>query len=74
MPGRFPTACTRHPVTLPDGTPHEGTVFPSAVIDQPRMEIGDYSYASAHRPPADWDADWAAYLAPILTISAPSGW
>lgn len=67
MPGFFPTPDTRHPVTLPDGTPHEGTVFLNAVIDHPRMEIGDYSYASAHRPPADW----AAHLAPYLYDFSP---
>jgi virginiamycin A acetyltransferase len=67
MPGRFPTPDTRHPVTLPDGTAHAGTVFLNAVIDHPRMEIGDYSYASAHRPPDDW----AAHLAPYLYDFSP---
>ena len=67
MPGRFPTPDTRHPVTLPDGTPHEGTVFLKAVIDHPRIEIGAYTYASAHRPPEDW----AAHLAPYLYDFSP---
>lgn len=63
----FPDPQTRHPLVLPDGTVHEGTVFLGAVIDHPRWEIGDYSYASAHQPPADW----AACLAPYLHDAAP---
>jgi virginiamycin A acetyltransferase len=47
---------------LPDGTTHAGTVFLNAVIDHPRMEIGDYSYASAFDPPDDWAARLAPYL------------
>ena len=67
MPGPFPDPDTRHPLTLTDGTMHRGTVFLRAAIDHPRIEVGDYSYASAHEPPADW----AAHLAPYLhTVSA----
>lgn len=62
MPGDFPAPETRHPLVLPDATVHEGTVFLKAVIDHPRWEVGDYSYASAHRPPEDW----ARHLAPYL--------
>jgi len=54
----------RHPLTLPDGTLHEGTVFLKSVIDHPRIEVGEYSYASAHVPPADWAARLAPYLSP----------
>lgn len=54
-----------HPITLPDGTPHPGTVYLKAVIDHPRIEVGDYSYASAHQPPADWAAHLAPYTYPF---------
>lgn len=67
MPRPFPAPDTRHPLILPDGTAHPGTVFLNAVIDHPRIEIGDYSYASAHHPPTDW----AARLAPYLMEMSP---
>jgi virginiamycin A acetyltransferase len=47
---------------MPDGNHHKGTVFLNAAIDHPRMNVGDYSYASAHVSPADW----ASHLAPYL--------
>ena len=56
-----------HPVILPDGTPHEGTVFLSVAITHPRIDVGDYTYASAHHPPADW----ATHLAPYLYPTSP---
>jgi len=58
----FSDANTKHPIILPDGTHHKGTVFLNAAIDHPRMNVGDYSYASAHVSPADW----ASHLAPYL--------
>ncbi len=63
----FPAPDTRHPVRLPDGTAHSGTVFLKPVIDHPRWQVGDYSYASAHQPPPDW----AAHLAPYLYEFSP---
>lgn len=63
----FPPPMTRHPIILPDGTPHEGTVFLRAAIDHPRIQVGEYTYASAFDPPADW----AARLAPYLFESSP---
>ena len=63
----FPEASARHPITLPDGTPHPGTVFLKNAIDHPNIDVGDYSYASATPPPADW----ATYLAPYLYPGAP---
>lgn len=63
----FPPPTTRNPVTLPEGSPHSGTVFLSVAIDHPRIETGDYSYASAHTPPDDW----AVYLAPYLYAFSP---
>ncbi|WP_171232566.1 CatB-related O-acetyltransferase [Ruegeria sp. HKCCA4812] len=58
----LPDAARRYPVTLPDGTEHKGTAFLSQVIDHPRIQVGDYTYAS------DFDApeDWANRLAPYL--------
>lgn len=63
----FPPPDTSHPITLPDGSAHAGTVFLNAVINHPRWQVGDYSYASAqHRP-----ANWAAHLAPYLYDFSP---
>lgn len=68
LPARpFPTPDTTHPVILPDGTHHEGTVFLKAAIDNPNIVVGDYTYASAHTPPADW----AFHLAPYLFPQSP---
>jgi virginiamycin A acetyltransferase len=52
---------------MPDGSSHPGTVFLKPVIDHPQWEVGEYSYASAHHPPADW----AAHLAPYLFDFSP---
>lgn len=65
MPRPFPAPSARTPLILPDGTPHAGTVFLKAAIDHPRFEAGDYSYASADVPPADWAARLAPYLMPV---------
>ncbi|SEL79139.1 virginiamycin A acetyltransferase [Roseivivax marinus] len=65
MPATLPDARTAHPIVLPDGTPHSGTVFLNAVIDHPRIEIGDYTYASDFDPPGP-EEGWAARLAPYL--------
>lgn len=56
-----------HPVSQPDGTPLTNTVFLSAAVMHPRLEVGDYTYASAHEPPSDW----AAHLAPYLYDFSP---
>jgi virginiamycin A acetyltransferase len=63
----FASPDTLHPVRLPDGSPHLGTVFLKPAIDHPRIEVGDYSYASAFDPPEDW----AARLAPWLFDFSP---
>ncbi|WP_425099206.1 CatB-related O-acetyltransferase [Tropicibacter sp. S64] len=62
MPFSLPAAQLAHPITLPDGTLHKGTVYLKTVIDHPRMSVGDYTYAS------DFGAveDWASHLAPYL--------
>lgn len=62
MPGKFPDAQTRHPLTLPDGEIHQGTVFLKAVLNHPRIAAGDYSYASSDTPPDDWARRLAPYL------------
>ncbi|KAA9004785.1 CatB-related O-acetyltransferase [Histidinibacterium aquaticum] len=65
MPARLASPDVTHPVRLPDGSVHAGTVFLKPVIDHPRWEIGDYSYASAHHPPGDWAMHLAPYLYPM---------
>ena len=68
MPRPFPDPQTLNPVTSPDGTPHEGTVFLApAVKAHAKFHVGDYTYAGAHVPPADW----AFYLAPYLYDLSP---
>jgi virginiamycin A acetyltransferase len=64
-PRPFARPDAAHPVLLPNGTPHPGTVYLRAVIDHPRIEVGAYSYASAHHPPADWAAHLAPYTYPF---------
>ena len=61
----FPEPSQRHPLIMPDGQPHSGTVFLSAAIDHPRWQTGAYSYASAHHPPEDWAFHLAPYLYPV---------
>jgi virginiamycin A acetyltransferase len=63
----FSSPDTLHPLRLPDGTAHPGTVFLKPAIDHPRFDVGDYTYASAHVPPDDW----AAHLAPWLYGFSP---
>lgn len=63
----FPDPDSPHPLTLPDGSTHQGTVLLSAAIRHPRWQVGRYSYASAHQPPGDW----AAHLAPYLYPQSP---
>lgn len=57
-----------HPVMLPDGTAHQGTVFLGpATAHHAKFHVGDYTYASAHVPPTDW----AFHLAPYLYDFSP---
>jgi len=64
---QFPAPDTRYPIVQPDGSSHQGSVFLRAAIAHPRWHIGDYTYASAHHPPADW----AFHLAPYLYGFSP---
>lgn len=61
----YPNPATRNPLVLPDGQVHEGTVFLKPAIDHPRIEVGDYTYASSHEPPDDWAARLAPYIYPV---------
>jgi virginiamycin A acetyltransferase len=63
----FLNAGMRHPIVMPDGTPHAGTVHLSQVIDHPNIFVGDYSYYSS----LDAPEDYAAQLAPYLYPGAP---
>ena len=47
----FPSPDTKHPVAFPDGTVFEGTVFLNAVLDEPGLSIGDYTYYSDDEMP-----------------------
>ncbi|OOY08539.1 acetyltransferase [Thioclava sp. F36-7] len=49
---------------MPDGTPHEPTVFLQAVIDHPNIEVGRYAYYSPLAPVTDAAAELAPYLYP----------
>ncbi|MEP3435890.1 MAG: CatB-related O-acetyltransferase [Hoeflea sp.] len=63
----FLDAGLRHPIILPDGSPHAGTVHLSQVIDHPNISVGAYSYYSGF----DARTDYAAALAPYLYPGAP---
>ncbi|MEM1079670.1 MAG: CatB-related O-acetyltransferase [Pseudomonadota bacterium] len=47
----FPAPNTPHPITFPDGTRYDGTVFLNAVLDAPGLTIGDYTYYSDDEMP-----------------------
>ncbi|MEO0384241.1 MAG: CatB-related O-acetyltransferase [Pseudomonadota bacterium] len=61
----YPSPETVHPVALPDGTVLPMNVFLKAVIDHPRIEVGEYTYASDFNPPEDV-AGWQARIAPYI--------
>ncbi|MFD1746864.1 CatB-related O-acetyltransferase [Rhizobium helianthi] len=54
-----------YPITLADGSPYRETVHLAAVIDHPRMEIGDYSYFTHSGQAAETAAILAPYLYPF---------
>ena len=60
----FLNAGLRHPIVMPDGTPHAGTVHLAQVIDHPNISVGDYSYYSSFDVPADYAVQLAPYLYP----------
>jgi virginiamycin A acetyltransferase len=53
------------PITSPDGTVIGNTVYLRNVIDHPRIEVGDYSYASDFNSPNDWAGTLAPFLFPF---------
>ncbi len=57
----------RHPMAMPDGTVVKQVVHLKAVIDHPRIEVGDFS--SYHN--FDILEDYAGYLAPYLFPLSP---
>ncbi|NNU16453.1 CatB-related O-acetyltransferase [Parvularcula sp. ZS-1/3] len=59
---RLPAPDTAYPITLPDGSTYKSAAFLKAVIDHPRIEVGEYTYANAFDPPDDWAARLAPYL------------
>lgn len=63
----FLDAAARHPITLPTGEPHRGTVQLARAVDHPNIEIGDHSYYSDFEPVEDY----AGRLAPYLYPGAP---
>lgn len=70
MPQPFPSPDTVHPLRLPDGSAHRGTVFLKPALDHPRIEVGAYSYYSDHAP-IDDPAALAARIAPYLFPFSP---
>jgi virginiamycin A acetyltransferase len=58
----FPAPDTPFPMALPDGAPLLQTAFLKAVIDHPRIEVGEYSYAHRFDPPGNWAASIAPFL------------
>lgn len=65
----LPKPSSVHPLILPDGTPHPGTVYLRNVISQENFIVGDHSYASDFDPPES--GGWAARLAPYLFPGTP---
>ncbi|MCJ8333040.1 MAG: CatB-related O-acetyltransferase [Epibacterium sp.] len=61
----LPDPKTPYPITLPDGTPHEGTVMLRAVVEHPNFQVGDHTYASDFDAPVDWAQRLAPYLFPF---------
>lgn len=53
-----------YPITLPDGSPHTGTVFLRNAIDHPNIEIGAFTYYSDFGTVTDHAARLAPYLFP----------
>lgn len=64
MSRRLLDAAARHPITLPDGSPHVGTVHLARVVSHPNIEIGDFTYYSGFETHADYGAQIAPYLYP----------
>lgn len=55
----------KHPMVMPDGTVIEQVVHLKAVIDHPRIVVGDYSYYHDFECREDYAAVIAPYLFPL---------
>ena len=55
----------RHPMVMPDGTVVRQTVHLKAVVDHPRIEVGEFSYYHNFEELADYAAFLAPYLFPL---------
>ena len=64
----LPDPSLKHPLVLPDGSPHTAMVFLNRVIDHPNIEIGDYTY---FHDASGIPEDYAARIAPYLFPGAP---
>lgn len=64
MPYSLPDATTVFPVTFPDRDPHPGCVYLKNVIDHPRIEIGDFTYAADFESPKA--EDWVSRMVPYM--------
>ena len=64
MPYPMPDADCVHPIVLPNGQAHPSTVFLRNVVDHPKFEVGEFTYASDYDPPSH--DGWANRLAPYL--------
>lgn len=60
----LPDPRSLHPIILPDGTPHVGTVMLTRAVQNPSFVVGDFTYASDFDPPQDWASHLAPYLFP----------
>jgi len=61
----LPDPTVAHPILMPEGEPLKGTVFLSQVVNNPKFEVGDYTYASSFEEPKDWAQTLAPYLFPF---------
>ena len=64
----LPDPNRKHPLLMPDGSPHEALVFLNRAIDHPNIEIGDFTY---FHDDIGIPEDHAARIAPYLFPGAP---
>lgn len=69
MPPKLPNPNTAFPHRFGEDTVNPNMVHLSQVIDNPNIDIGDYTYANDFDPPAQ--ENWAARLAPYTYPGCP---